>query len=154
MVHLAHQGVAGGEAGGSVAPDSDRTSLVVAEPALDRDPQPVRQHDVVADLGVEVEGYVGGIEGDVVFEQGGDPAVPPAGQRDVAVPEKTVVDHQERPGRNTVDRGLGSIHRGDDAGDRAVVLDLEAVDGIALVGHVADPEELVERKRRCRRGGQ
>ena len=132
-----------GEPGGSEPPDADRASLVVAEPALDLEAQPVGQYDVVAHLGVEIEGDVGRVQGHVVLQQGGDPAVAPAGDRDVAVPEQTVMDHEQRPRRHALDRRLGGVHRGHDPLIDPFVLHLEPVHRVPLVGDLADPQKLV-----------
>ena len=144
-VHLAEECLARGQTGGGEPPDPDRAPLVVAEPALDLDAQPVGQDHVVADLGMEVERNVGRVQGDVVLEEGGDPAVAPAGDRDVAVPEQPVV-HAGASGAPAARPSIVACEASTAAtiaGDRALVLHLKAVDGVALVGDLADPEELV-----------
>ena len=152
VVHFGHECVARSQARRHVAPDADRHALVVAEPALDREPEPLGEDHVVAHGRVEVERNVRGVERDVVLEQRRDPAIAPAGQRDVAVPEQSVVHQQERRGTparpalgdHAVDRRLRGVHRGHDAADQPAVLDLEAVDGVALVRDLADAQVLVQ----------
>jgi hypothetical protein len=129
--------------GGREPPDADGTALVVAEPALHLDAKPVGQDDVVADFGVEIERNVSGIQGDIVLDEAGEPAIAPPRDRHVAVPEEAVVHQKERSGGSSIDGRLRGVHRRHDAGDRPPVLHLEPVDGVPLVRHLADPKELV-----------
>src|SRR6476661_6086438 len=63
-----------------------------------------------------------------------------------------MMDQQQRRGAattgalgdDTVNGRLRGVDRGDDAADQSLILDLEAIDGIALVGDLADPEVLVQ----------
>ena len=47
-------------------------------------------------------------------------------------------------GDHAVDGRLRGVHRGHDPADQPEVLDLQAVDGVALVGDITDPEVVVE----------
>ena len=47
-------------------------------------------------------------------------------------------------GNDAVDGGLRRVHRRHDAADQPAVLDLEPVDGVPLVGHLADAQIVVQ----------
>ena len=100
---------------------------------------------------MDVERNVRRIQREIVPQEGPDPPVSAVRHRPIAVPEKPVVYQDQRrrlkPGhrRNgAVDGGLRRINGGDEAADRAAILDLKPVDGPALVRHFPDPKEVIE----------
>ena len=112
------------------------------------EPDEASQLVVVADLGVDVEREVSGIEGDVAVEERPDPPVPPPGKWVIPVPEKAVM-HQEERRRQRLSRpdyrGERCVHRGHDPAHLpGSVQYLKTVDGVRLVGHLTDSKVLVE----------
>ena len=102
---------------------------------------------VVAEGGVDVEGQVGAVEGEAVFEAKADFFVEGAGDGLEAGPEEAVVDEEEigTGGGGFADDGEGGVDGGGDVGDGdAGGVDLEAVQGGRVVGDVADVEFGVE----------
>src|SRR5262245_12320979 len=145
-VQRCDQGAALGERRRSRPPDPDRHTAICPEPAFDRKTNEARELDVIADLGMEVERDMSGIEGRIPGEQRFESTPTPAGERDVPVPKESVVD-QEQGGvarLYSLDGFQAGVDGGNYSFDVSIILDLKPIQGIYFVGDVGNPEKGVQ----------
>jgi hypothetical protein len=91
--------------------------------------------EVVAECGMGIEWQVGAVDGEVCAEEQPELPVTRPGPRMGRRPEETVVDDQEigLGVDGALEGGEGGVDGGGDAGNPAVILDLEAVGGAVPV---------------------
>jgi hypothetical protein len=102
---------------------------------------------VVAEGGMEIEGEVAAVNGESGIERGFDFLEDGAGPGLEAGPEHAVVDDEQigTCGDGFFDHGQGGIHGGDDLGDFTfAVFELQAVEGVGVVGDLCDAQFGVE----------
>ncbi len=127
-------------------PDPHPLTLPLPESSLHRKVQRSSQQDVVAHLGMHVQGKVGAVERHVRLEQGSQAPVAGAGQWQRLAPEQPVV-HKEQLGSlvgRGADRLQGPVRGGRHPVDRRATLDLQAVMGARIVGDRIDGQVAVQ----------
>ena len=125
---------------------ADRDAVMLAEGATLSDAQLSRQHDVVPDLGVEIERNVRAVEGDVVSDEAGDAPVGRPREGTEATPEEPVM-HQQEVGpllRRQLHGRFAQVDRSGQARHFACVLDLQAVQRLRSVRDVSNAQIAVE----------
>ncbi len=123
----------------------DLMPSVNAEPLRRIHPEHPGQHGVVADLRMQVQGGVRCVQRDSALDELPNPPTVSARQRLNATPEQSVV-HQEEVGSplgSCVNGCLTGVHCRHHMLHRAVVLDLEPVDGVGLVSDLRDAQIVV-----------
>ena len=104
------------------------------------------EEGVIAEVGVGVEGEVDAEYGKVVFDSEAKFSVERAGDGAEATPEESVVNDEEVGFAfdGGLDGGFAGIYCGCDFVNLPLVFDLEAVEGVGVVGEFGDFEEAFE----------
>jgi len=102
---------------------------------------------VVTECGMHIQRQVAAIDGESGIERGFDFLEDGAGPGLKAGPEHAVVDDEQigTCGDGFFNHGQGRVHGGNDLGDFAfAVFELEAIEGVGVVGDLGDAEFGVE----------
>ena len=129
-----------------LSPHPDPHAVLLPELPPRRDPELVRQHRVVADLGVHVQGKVRAVQRDVVLQESRDASISASGEWLEAAPKKPVM-HQQEIGAllcRHAHGGFAQVHGGRCSTHRAAVRHLQPVERVGRIGNVGDPQVAIE----------
>src|SRR5829696_5462604 len=90
-VKLESQRFPGGKTARHFSPNSHEDAAIVAEPPFHSYAQPLSQYGIVPDLRVDIQWYVRRVEWNIVGQQSGQATIAPTSDRNVAVPEKSMM---------------------------------------------------------------